>query len=152
MGRGGLLPPNNHKFVINNLLKVIRWELLNNVFLWLARSAQSPGIIRIERKNTPHLPHIPPPPHIITTDSIFTFYMSRQPIEETVCRYSYLPMVQTTEAKTVQVWGHDHHLCQRCPQVVFTLECSNHVVTVCQASDYQRHALGACSTVLLWHL
>jgi len=54
--------------------------------------------------------------------------VSRQPIEETVCRYSYLPRVQTTQAKTVQI--------------VFTLECSNHKVTVCQASDYRQHALG----------
>merc|ERR1719397_2420042 len=54
--------------------------------------------------------------------------VSRQPIEETVCRYSHLPRVQTTQAKTVKI--------------VFTLECSNHKVTVCQASDYRQHALG----------
>jgi len=52
----------------------------------------------------------------------------RQPIEDTVCRYSYLPRLQTTHAKTVQI--------------VFTLECSNHQVTVCHASDYRQHALG----------
>jgi len=54
--------------------------------------------------------------------------VNRQPIEETVCRYSYLPRIQTTQAKTVQI--------------VFTLECSDHKVTVCQASDYRQHALG----------